>query len=62
MNREINFSPEETKLRRKLRSVQNKIKNIEEGKADDSELTLEELQAEKQRIGDDLNYIKVSFT
>lgn len=48
---------EETKLRRKLKSVQNKIQSIEEGKADPG-LDKEELLAEKQRIGDDLNYIK----
>ena len=54
---------EEQKLKRRLKQVQNKIKKLEEGEAEiegDPENTLEELQKEKERIGEDLNYIKVS--
>lgn len=47
---------EETKLKRKLKQTQNKINAIEKG--EEVEEDLEELKAAKQRIFDDLEYIK----
>ena len=51
---------EEQKLKRKLKQVQNKITAMEKG--EEVEEDLEELKATKQRIFDDLEYIKVNNT
>lgn len=51
---------EETKLKRKLKQVQKQIDAAEKG--EEVEQDLEELKVNKQRIFDDLEYIKVNNT